>query len=319
MRFCSENSVGFVGVRGNGSVNENGHSGGRSARIEALPDAIMILAGVVRKSALSGAARRSILDLPLGNGRSLIEHMDRALAGRGEQKLRIIVDSTSTLPRSGGERWSVEREPASLRGMGGMLRDTTAEYAEDAMIAVINGPQVFQPGLMDLISRMVIEAREKPADVVLAVDEANVLDGITLIRAGAIRALPAIGYVDLKEQALNSIIDKRRVGVVRTGGRVGMPVRTLSDYLQAVRVSQDPTAARQCPLEACDPEKLGSWSVVEAGARVSAEARLNDSVVLEGGVVEAGATVARSFVGPGGVVRAGTTVVDSIVREGRQS
>jgi NDP-sugar pyrophosphorylase family protein len=61
---------------------------------------------------------------------------------------------------------------------------------------------------------------------------------------------------------------------------------------------------------------LGRWVVVGAGARIGADAELDDSVLHAGAVVETRARVLGSVLGPRSRVGAGATVVGSTLAEG---
>jgi NDP-sugar pyrophosphorylase family protein len=57
----------------------------------------------------------------------------------------------------------------------------------------------------------------------------------------------------------------------------------------------------------------GRFAIVEAGAQVSPEAQIQDSVVLAGAKVPSGAVVVRSVVCPGAVLSEGASPVDALV------
>jgi mannose-1-phosphate guanylyltransferase len=61
---------------------------------------------------------------------------------------------------------------------------------------------------------------------------------------------------------------------------------------------------------------LGRWVVVGAGARVGAEATIEDSVLHRGAVVEGGANVVGSILGPGARVGERAVLEGSVLAEG---
>jgi hypothetical protein len=114
----------------------------------------------------------------------------------------------------------------------------------------------------------------------------------------------------MKEQALPVIASTYDVRVVQCRRPTGLSIRTLSDYIAAMRALYQPIRAT-----ATDPwaeDWKSTFAIVEPGAAVSPSARIHDSVVLAGATVEAGAVVVRSVVE--GTVRRDRNVVDQCVR-----
>jgi NDP-sugar pyrophosphorylase family protein len=116
--------------------------------------------------------------------------------------------------------------------------------------------------------------------------------------------------VDFKEQAIPLIARRHSVKVAELAGECGLLVRSLHDYVQAVRYH----VARQQGGDGGH-----GFAVIEQGAQVDASARLHDSVVLAGARVGAGAIVAGSLVTSTGVVGKGRRVLHSVVTGGRPS
>jgi hypothetical protein len=113
----------------------------------------------------------------------------------------------------------------------------------------------------------------------------------------------------MKEQALPIIASSYDVRVVQCRRPTGLSIRTLSDYIAALRALHQPIRAT-----ATDPwaeDWKSTFAIVEPGAAVSPSARIHDSVVLAGASVEAGAVVVRSVVA--GTVRRDRKAVDQCV------
>ena len=67
--------------------------------------------------------------------------------------------------------------------------------------------------------------------------------GLMLVSCRALRLIPARGFVDMKEQALPLIAAKYDVRVMHRRRPTGLPVRSLTDYIQALAISS-PTQER---------------------------------------------------------------------------
>ena len=83
----------------------------------------------------------------------------------------------------------------------------------------------------------------------------------------------------------------------------GLPVRTLEDYVQALRFHHRRRAGKPVSSDPLAEDFAPAFSLVEPGALVDPTARIHDSVVLAGGAVEAGAVLVRCLICPGAVVR----------------
>jgi hypothetical protein len=116
-------------------------------------------------------------------------------------------------------------------------------------------------------------------------------------------AIPEVGFVDFKEQAISLIARSHRVRVVEASERSALPVRSLPEYISALRHHHG--LGRSSASH--------GFSIVEAGARVDQSSRIHDSVVLCGGRVEARAIVAGSLVTANGMIGAGERVAGHLV------
>ena len=226
--------------------------------------------------------------------------------------VRLMIDPASLEPTSRQDcpraKLSVERDPYEYRGSGGVLYDVSHDYDGDDWLLVASGGQVlFQP-LADLAERMA----DRGGDVCVVAHEDGTPSGLMLIRAACLSVIPAIGFVDMKEQALPRIAEDYQVNVMRLDQISGMPIRTLDGYIAALR-QRHLQLSGDTSWENAFAERRPVFQIVQDGTSVSDDAELQDSVVLEGGRVAAGAVVVRSIVSGRGNVPAGRMVVDQIV------
>lgn len=281
---------------------------------------MIVLAGSVRENPLEKAVGRSLLNMPVGGGRQIVDlwtEVGSRLAlrlGLHSLPVRLVHGSVAHPPtvenRDGGSTAVVEADPRELRGPGGVIADVASRFGDDELLLVTSGSQLPFFSIDELTDQL----NTSEADVVIWTQSDGVPMTLFLVRCGALRGLPNIGFLDFKEQALPKIAANHDVRVSRFENSSIWPVRTMNDYLLGLR--------QMHRTEATHPSSnLGRWddpwqpvfSLVEPGASVAPAADLFDSVVLSGGEVGAGAIVVRSVVCPGGVVAAKGTVMDMVV------
>ena len=298
-------------------------SGGRSplTRLRAL----VLLGGSVRPTALGLATGRSVLDLPLDeNGSVFNGWLDQAAdlartLGLPALPVRVMVNQTSPEPASADPRhfgaFRVERDLSEYRGTGGVLHDLAKDYADDDLVLVANAAQI----LMDPLPTIAAALHRAGGDVTVVSHEDGTPSGIMLVTCKTLRAIAEAGYVDMKEQALPEIAKRYDVQVLARRRPTGMPIRTLEDYIRALRSHHRRKAGKRQSIDPLAEDWNPSFSLIEPGAQVDPAARVHDSVVLSGGVVEAGAVLVRSVVCPGGLTRRDTTAIETFVTQSRES
>jgi hypothetical protein len=137
-----------------------------------------------------------------------------------------------------------------------------------------------------------------------------------LIRCGCLRRIPAIGYVDLMEQALPLIATAHNVTVTPHREPTGMPLRTHADYIRALRWHYRARRQGPAPTDPLAEDWEPLFQLSEAGVSISPDADVFDSVVLAGARVESGATIVRCVVCPGGVVHRRERLMNQLVAGG---
>jgi hypothetical protein len=281
--------------------------------------AVVLLGGALRPNPLLQAIGRSVLDLPLDASTTILSHWERhatdlALHLRAPSlPLRVMVDAKSPAPRSSRPSEpvavTVERDPVELRGTGGLLRDLAEAYDDDDWLLVASAAQVLGEPLAVLTN----ELASGVGDVRLLSHSTGVPAGLMLVRCGCLRLIPAVGFVDMKEQALPRIAINHQVGVVERREPTGWPIGALDSYIQSVRRYHLRTASAGLQRNPFREDCRSTFAVVEEGAVVDESARLYDSVVLADGRVEAGAVLVRSVVCGGAVAPRKSVLVDQVV------
>jgi hypothetical protein len=274
--------------------------------------AVILLGGSLLRSPLSTATGRSLLDLPVVSGRSVFDcwHDDlKSFASAysiASLTARLIIDRRASEPKlilcEGAVNLHVEHDPHEYRGTAGILRDISIDYDDDDYIVVASAAQI----LLEPMEKLVCELASKADDISLVAHDDGTPCGLMLVRCGCLREIPAIGYIDLKEQAFPEIAKHYRVHVVRHVRPSGLPIRTLEDYIEALRAYQRVLVGNGYLHAKEDCYSL--FEIVENGAVVDPDSRLHDSIVLKGGRVEGNSVLFRSLVGPYGIVRQKTLV-----------
>jgi hypothetical protein len=276
--------------------------------------ALVLLSGGVRKTELSAGLGRSLLDLPLpGETTVLGAWMTQAQQLPTACAIRVLVSKALALPvidpgMSDGQRLRIEHDKAELRGTGGVLRDLAEEFADDDWMLVASGNQV----LLRPLESIVGELAKLGAPINLLSEQDGTSVGVQLIQCGALRGIRPKGYIDFKEQALPEVARHFGVRVGRSTGRTGIAIRTLDQYVRAVRTL---SLSDRCALgeDVFAEEWSPTFSLVQPGANVATGAMVHDAIVMRGATVERGAVLVRALVCPGAKVLSGATVADAVV------
>lgn len=298
--------------------------GSSAARYSHGLRAVILLAGSVRETIFGTEIGRSILDLPVGEGRSVLDLWSEAVSGLGgagpdgRLALRVLVNDGAKLPTLSARRFPLERtvevDPSELRGTGGLLRDLTSTYDADDLVLVVNANQVPLLSLRDVAD----ELFGAMGDMAMVVGPEGSPAGLKLIRCGVLHAIKARGFVDFKEQALPAIAASHDVRVVSLDASPTATIRSFRDYLRALRLR----ATQAGQGGGSDPfveEWSPAFSIVEDGASVHESATLHDSVVLRGARVGPGAVLARSLVCSSARVLARDVACDRLIGGGART
>lgn len=281
--------------------------------------AVVLLGGKVRETQLTLSIGRSVLDLPLDDSGSILNHWlahtaDLArFAGLDQLPVRVMVEQTGPEPTSAAPRFkaglTVERDRSSFRGTGGLLADITADYDDNDLILVATAAQV----LLDPLHAIAAALHHKRGEANVINHRDGTASGLMLLSVRTLRGIPSVGYCDMKEQALPRIAQQYPVRVVNCRQPTAIPVRTLGDYIGALQQYHRRREQRRNRTNPFGEDFGRHFAIIEDGASVDPSAYVHDAVVLRGTVVEPGAAVIRSLVCPGSVVRRDKQVVDQFV------
>ena len=199
---------------------------------------------------------------------------------------------------------------------GGLIADLARAYDDHDYLLIADGAQLLTHPLIPAVAAIAQET----ADVAILTDMEGTPSGLTLVRCGALREVSSVGFVDLKEQALPALARSHRVQAVRWNGGIGHSVRSMDEYIAALRHwhrqhVDGPQALASDEASPFQEDWCHSFALVEPMADVSPQAVIHDSVILSGARVEPGAVVVRSIVCPGGVVSAKSEAVETLVAQ----
>jgi len=286
-----------------------------------LPDlrAVVLLAGAVRPGKLLKQSGRSVLDLPVGANRLVMDCWREQWLTLAETlgvdllSVRVLTSKGSCLEpkveRYGRVEITIEQESKSVRGTAGLLSDVARDYDdEDQLLVSHAGQLLFEP-----LTRLARGLAATRSDVAIAVEQQGLPSGMMLVRCGALRGICPVGYVDFNEQAMPELAKDHRVRAARFESATSMSVRTLDGYVGALRAYHHRAGGRSDPDSAYAEDWRPTFGIAEPGSSVASDAVLHDAVALRGARVESGAVLVRSVVCAGAVVPAGAHVVDQVV------
>lgn len=281
---------------------------------------VVLLAGELRTGQLRKQAGRSLLMMPVGSERTVLnswcDHLVALAEAQGIECLpvRVLVNQdsgmTPRVERIGPIELRIEFDPASFRGTAGLLSDICREEHPDTQLLVANAGLILTRPLTQLVKELQISG----GDFALGVHPGGLPSGLMRFRAGCMQAINAQGFVDLNEQVLPELAMSHDVRVCQFEKQASQSIRTLEGYMQALRLHHlqaDKTTTEKLAHE--HERWCSSFGIIESGAEVAPDAVLHDAVVLSGARVEPGAVLVRTVVCPDAVVKQGQRVIDRLV------
>jgi hypothetical protein len=281
--------------------------------------ALVLLGGGVRPTPFTTAIRRPLLDLPAEDGATILDCWT-ALADQlavqlkvDQLPVRVMISQDASLPTVRRQRdhldLHVEHDANSLRGTAGVLRDLAEQYADDDYILVANAAQLMFSPLGELLAGL----HGTGGDVSVVSHADGTPSGVMLIRCGVLDCVPAVGFMDMKEQALPRIADHHRVAVCTWTVPTGLPIRTPSGYISALRWHHRRLSGRPDLSSPFEESWQPTFSLVEPAARVAPDVRVHDSVVLDGAQIDSGAVLVNTIACMGGGLGRGKMAVDQVI------
>jgi hypothetical protein len=192
------------------------------------------------------------------------------------------------------------------------LRDLANEYDDDDTLLVASSAQVLTRSLAD----MALDGAACGGDITILSSPASLPPSMMLVKCGALKQIPATGFIDFKEQGLRLLASNYKVVVHRDKIPSGMPIRTPGEYLEALRTRHQIESGRRSESGPFTERWRSAFAVTEKGATIAPGVCLHDSVVLAGASVESGSSIACSIVCGGTRIAMGTRVLGQILSRG---
>ncbi|MEM1013782.1 MAG: WecB/TagA/CpsF family glycosyltransferase, partial [Planctomycetota bacterium] len=258
---------------------------------------MILLGGQALPSRLAVAAERPVLEMPLcrradhaeqhpGKMERLIDGWLRwgegvaELAGQDflptrlvfnpNQRLPSAVSPPGVVPRPAGA-FTVETDISPHRGTGGLLHDLVLGQDPSALVLVCTARQVMIDPLVAVV-RTLAGRIARGADAAIIAHRDGTPAGVMLIRSGVLQSIKAVGYVDMKQQALPELRNRFDIRVVRSRRATGIPIFGATSYIQAVgryHAQRDGRGFEAPPLGIPLAEDFGChFTLVEDGAQV---------------------------------------------------
>lgn len=289
------------------------------------PLTVLLLAGGLSRSPLSLAMGFPVPGMPLGPDRTVLGMWLDLLAGvRKSRPLRVhfICSTESDLAWYRGEQ---KRRPADFdtvsflldprphRGVAGVLADVAASLEVEGEILVLELTSLPPPTLAPLFHAAAVDSAARPMLTVGSSRDERPA-GVYLFAREALRAVPRLGYHDLKEQLIPQLVANGHRVVGASLGETAVRLVDRRNYLRGVRIWASRTVEGG-PSDMSDATGSAGHSIVCDGAVVEAGGVVLDSVVMPGARIASTAVVARSVIGPMMVIPDGAVIVDAIMAD----
>jgi glycosyltransferase involved in cell wall biosynthesis len=224
-----------------------------------------------------------------------------------------LVAATGRPSARGAGHVVIEQEPKALRGPAGVIRDLCHEYRPDQHVVVAEAARYVSSSLLP----MLVDHVRHRADVTVAANPDGTPAGMYVIRCGALGLIPAVGFMDLKEQWLRRAVDAAlNVRVHDVDGPGTLPLRSRRQFLRAAAVANAVAAAQRGGADLLPAEEITGLRVICTGSLIGPGAVVEGSIVMPGAAIGSNAVVVRSLVAPNGRVEPGSDIVDAIVHAG---
>ena len=142
----------------------------------------------------------------------------------------------------------------------GKVRDVYADG--DDLILVANAQQV----LLEPLHGIATALDRSAGDITLISHNDGTPSGMMLITCKTLRLIPQTGFVDMKEQALPLIASRFDVRVMRRRRPTGLPIRSLADYVHALRYHHRRQSGKVGLIDPLAEDWSPTFSIVENGA-----------------------------------------------------
>ncbi len=289
---------------------------GESLNGEGAPSVVFVLmAGGFRPPPVSVAAGCVVLDLHLTAEQTVLDRWHQAVstlrrAGVLSRQL-CLCGGLSTQPHDRSGNLEMIADQSDYRGPAGSLADACREFSPETTIIAAEAARYCSIDLGVVLAHHV----KSGADVTVTCNPDMTPGGVYVLSRRMLDVVPPLGFMDLKEQWLNKLIDQQaRVKVFELAEPGTMLLHSREDFLAAMRVCNeipDITGGVGLAPRVLRHERQAA-SVICPEAHVAPDAIVVESLISPGAKVGSDTLVARSIVGPGTTLQAGASVIDAV-------
>ena len=284
--------------------------------------AFILLGGGLTPSPLTASTRCSVLDLLIGPNELTV--FDRwmnqvgALNGLAADDMPIIIANGggNFVPqrRTGdaGRRVEMIVDRELYRGAAGVVCDVSRHMDDGALLLVAEAARAPDFDLAASVRRH----KASGCEATVIVNPDNTPAGIYLMARRLLNLVQHEGYMDLKEQWLDRVIQADgHVGVHRISDGYSRPLRTRSQLLNAARAAANGHVEEQGSLRfgvTIPTRAHHGFRCAAPDARIDESAVVVDSIIMRGASVGPSSIVTRSIVCANCDVPADAMLVDAV-------
>ena len=279
---------------------------------------VLLLCGGLSHPPLATALNAPLLSLPQTPDRSVLGCWIDAFthAGLGIDRCRLLTNTDGspgtmltpdieTLPDSG-----------PYRGPAGVVRDAVDHLDAQGCCLIIETSRMLSKP--ETLSGFIGACRNRKGTISVATNPDGSFSGLIAADTEAIRLIPGIGFIDIKEQWLPAV---SREGFEIIPHMLDAPcysIRTSKLYLEALRRmgrfdQASGTRVIGRGTHSIFGEPYGG-SLIAKSAEIAPGAVVSCSAVGDGAVIESDAVVVRSIVGPRARIKKRELIIDSVVQ-----
>ncbi len=279
---------------------------------------VLLLCGGLSRPPLATSLGAPLLVLPQTPEKNVLGCWIDAFtrAGLPIDRCRLLTntgDCPDPLDRAGIEALP---DTGPYRGPAGVVRDALDRLEPEGCCLIVESSRLLsEPGAL---AGLLEACRAREKTVTVATNPDGSFSGIIAADAGAIRLIPGIGFIDIKEQWLPAASREGFEIIPHTLDAPCYSIRTARSYLEALRRMgrfEGPTSHRLVGrgIKTMFGEPYGG-SLIAESADIAPDAVVSCSAVGDGVTIESGAVVVRSVVGPGARVKKGDLIIDTVVQ-----
>ncbi len=289
-----------------------------AASVTKQDTAVLLLCGGLSHPPLATALNAPLLTLPQTPNRNVLGCWIEAFthAGLDIGRCRLLTNTDGSPGTMLSPDIETLRDTGPYRGPAGVVRDAVDHLGAQGCCLIIESSRMLSEPTA--LAGFVDACRKRKGVITVATNPDGSFSGMIAADTEAIRLIPGIGFIDIKEQWLPAA---SREGFEVRPHALDAPsysIRTSKSYLEALRrlgwfdQSSGTLVIGRGP-QSIFGEPYGG-SLIAESAEIAPDAVVSCSAVADGAVVESGAIVVRSIVGPRARIKKNELIIDTVVQ-----